>query len=379
MFDVNKKQKSVLIVEPNSEQQELLYKFLSSEYLCFKATFTEFALKQLQEKEISVIISSFDLGNINGIDFLSFVKNFSPNSSVIFIGNGVTNSNIIESFRAGAFDFIQTPFELEQIEKSVLKGFENYETRRLHFDSQKDLEEEVSKRTFELNRHLENIEDSYRMTIKALIQALEARDLEARGHSERVVTFSLRLAYEIGLKKEEIRDLELGALLHDIGKISVPDMILRKPAKLNNSEWEKMKLHPTHGYKILQNIPFLEGAKKIILQHHECWDGKGYPQGLRGENIDIGARIFAVADAFDAMSSDKIYRKGRSYKECLKELEEYSGTQFDPMIVEAFKNVPKEDWEILRERSLKNKQEMFSFQEIVEKLIHSQKHLEMVH
>jgi HD-GYP domain-containing protein (c-di-GMP phosphodiesterase class II) len=238
----------------------------------------------------------------------------------------------------------------------------------------------VAERTVEVDNALEEIENSYRMTLKALVQALETRDFETHGHSERVVTFSLRLGHEIGLEKDVMRDLELGALLHDIGKIGVPDAVLRKPAKLDEEEWAKMRLHPQHGQMILRNIPFLEGAARIVAQHHEQWDGTGYPTGLRGEAIDIGARIFAVVDAFDAMVSDRVYRKGRPYEAALEELERCAGQQFDPMIVEAFKRIPPEDWEILRERSLVEKQEVMSFQTIVSELVYSNRHhLELVH
>ena len=193
------------------------------------------------------------------------------------------------------------------------------------------------------------------------------------------MTFSLRLGYELNLDKETLRDLELGALLHDIGKIGVPDAVLRKPAKLNEDEWNKMKLHPIHGQKILRNIPFLEGAARIVAQHHEKWDGTGYPVGLRGEDVDIGARIFSVVDAFDAMVSDRVYRKGCSYEDALAELERCSGTQFDPLVVEAFKNVPAEDWIILRERSVREKQELSSFQAIVAELVYARQPMELVH
>ena len=203
--------------------------------------------------------------------------------------------------------------------------------------------------------------------------------MKRTGIRRRVVTFSLRLAFELGLEKNALRDLELGSLLHDIGKIGVPDAILRKPAKLTDDEWNKMKLHPLHGQKILRNIGFLEGAARIVAQHHEKWDGSGYPNGLRGEDIDIGARIFAVVDAFDAMISDRVYRKGCSYEAALEELERCAGTQFDPLVVEAFKHIRKEDWEILRERSLKDKQEISSLQAVVSELVYSRQPLDLVH
>jgi putative nucleotidyltransferase with HDIG domain len=260
-----------------------------------------------------------------------------------------------------------------------MKAFEQYELKCLKDRYQFHLEELVAQRNTEVDEAFEEIENSYRITLKALVQALETRDFETHGHSERVVTFSLRLAHELGLDKDALRNLELGALLHDIGKIGVPDAILRKPAALNEDEWNKMKLHPQHGQKILRNIAFLEKAARLVAQHHEKWDGSGYPYGLRGEDIEIGARIFAVVDAFDAMISDRVYRRGRPYRDALEELERCAGTQFDPLIVEAFKNIPQEDWEVLRERSLTDKQEVYSFQTVVAELVHSRQQFEMVH
>ncbi len=162
---------------------------------------------------------------------------------------------------------------------------------------------------------------------------------------------------ELGLDREQQRSLEFGSLLHDIGKIGVPDAILRKPAKLTDEEWVRMREHPQHGQAILREIEFLRGAARVVGQHHEKWDGSGYPLGLRGEEIDMNARIFAVADAFDAMISDRVYRAGRPYEEAAEELEKFAGRQFDPTVVAAFHRVPREDWDELRRRSLLKKQE----------------------
>jgi HD-GYP domain-containing protein (c-di-GMP phosphodiesterase class II) len=310
---------------------------------------------------------------------MPYLQELSPRTIPVFISDADAAGNTVRAFRAGAFEVIQKPFELKKADIIIEKAFGKYELRCLKDRYQYHLEELVAERTVELDKALEEVENSYRSTLKALVQALETRDFETHGHSERVVTFSLRLGYELGLEKEALRDLELGALLHDIGKIGVPDAVLRKPAKLNDDEWAKMKLHPQHGQKILRNIPFLEGAARIVAQHHERWDGEGYPFGLRGEDIDIGARIFAVVDAFDAMVSDRVYRKGCSYDDALAELERHAGTQFDPLVVEAFKAIPKEDWEILRQRSLMEKQELASFQTVVAELVYSRQQYEMVH
>ena len=219
------------------------------------------------------------------------------------------------------------------------------------------LEELVKQRTAELNVALDSLEGAYRSTLKALAAALETRDAETHGHSERVVSFSLRLGLEYGLAEEQLKELEFGALLHDIGKIGVPDAILRKPATLTDEEWIKMREHPFHGQQILRSIEFLEGAGYVVGQHHEKWDGTGYPLGLRGEEIDIKARIFSVADAFDAITSDRVYRAGQSYEAAARELEKFSDKQFDPKVVEAFHRVEREEWDELRRRSMLKVQE----------------------
>lgn len=379
MFEVQESEKSLLIIDQDSAKLSLLINYFSAKYVCEGTDSIDTALNKIKQREYSVILTAFALPSINGTDLIPLLQKQSPRSVFIFISEHEAVGNTVRAFRAGAFEVIQKPFNLKKIESAVEKAFGKYEVKYLKDRYQYHLEELVSERTAELDKALEEIENSYRITLKALVQALETRDFETHGHSERVVTFSLRLGHELGLEKEVLRDLELGALLHDIGKIGVPDAILRKPAKLNDEEWAKMKLHPLHGQNILRNIKFLEGAARVVSQHHEKWDGTGYPYGLRGEDIDINARIFAVVDAFDAMISDRVYRRGCSYQDAVAELERCSGTQFDPIIVEAFKQIPKEDWEILRERSLMEKQDSFSFQGVVSDLVYPKMQVEMVH
>ena len=256
------------------------------------------------------------------------------------------------ALRLGAFDYLMKPFDLRQAEAAVSRAFDHHELIAAKRRYETQLEELVAQRTAELDEALGSLENAYRSTLKALTAALETRDAETHGHSERVVTFSLRLGREYGLTNSEMKALEFGSLLHDIGKIGVPDAILRKPAKLTDEEWIRMREHPMHGQQILRGIKFLEGAARVVAQHHEKWDGSGYPLGLKTEDIDICARIFSVADAFDAITSDRVYRQGRSYDAAAAELNEWSGRQFDPKVVEAFHRVPPEDWEDLRRQSL---------------------------
>jgi response regulator RpfG family c-di-GMP phosphodiesterase len=379
MFELIETEKKLLLVDENSETAELLSRILRSKYNCDRVETGESALWKLKQKEYSVVLCNAALLKSESLQIIPQMQMIAPHSAIVLLGEKISAEDTVKIFRAGAFDYLFKPLEFEQVETAIIRATEHYEAKCLKDRYQFHLENLAAERATEIDKALEEVESSYRITLKALVQALETRDFETHGHSERVVTFSLRLGYELGLEKEALRDLELGALLHDIGKIGVPDAILRKPARLNEEEWTKMKLHPLHGQKILRSIKFLEGAARVVGQHHERWDGEGYPFGLRGEDIDIGARIFAVVDAFDAMISDRVYRKGRPFHEALEELERCSGTQFDPLVVEAFKAIPKEDWEILRKRSLMEKQEISSFQSVVAELVYSRQQFEMVH
>ncbi|MEA2662471.1 MAG: hypothetical protein QOH08_2043 [Chloroflexota bacterium] len=179
-------------------------------------------------------------------------------------------------------------------------------------------------------------ERTYDATLAALSSALDVRDTETEGHARRVVRYMELIAEGLRVPVEQHATLRRGALLHDIGKIGVPDHILRKPGPLTDNEWYTMRTHPDLGAKIIANVPFLQEVAVIIRAHHERWDGNGYPEGLAGERIPLGARIFAVADSFDAMTSDRPYRRGRQLDEALAEIERCSGTQFDPAVVRAF-------------------------------------------
>ena len=187
---------------------------------------------------------------------------------------------------------------------------------------------------------LAETERTYDATLAALSSALDVRDTETEGHARRVVRYMELIAEGLNVPAGQHATLRRGALLHDIGKIGVPDHILRKPGPLTENEWSTMKTHPDLGAKIIANVPFLEEVAVIIRAHHERWDGAGYPEGLTAEHIPLGARIFAVADSFDAMTSDRPYRRGRQLDEALEEIRRCAGTQFDPAVVRAFLAVP---------------------------------------
>lgn len=358
----------ILIVDDEREITEILADLLSEDYECLKAGSAEQALDCLRDHEFQLVISDITMPGMSGLEMIPHVKQLNNDTVVVMISGMQTVESAIGALRLGAFDYLMKPFDLRQVEAVVKRALEYHELVVAKRRYENHLEELVEQRTIELDRALNSLEAAYRSTLKALTSALETRDSETHGHSERVVSYSLRLGREYGLNSEQMKSLEFGSLLHDIGKIGVPDAILRKPAKLTDEEWERMREHPLHGQQILRGIEFLQGAARVVAQHHEKWDGSGYPIGLSGEDIDVCARIFAVADAFDAITSDRVYRRGKTYEAAAQELDDWTGRQFDPKVVEAFHRVPKEDWEELHRRSLLPKPDQFDVRELVQKI-----------
>ena len=315
----------LLIVDDEAEVRGVLHDLLSGPYQCGQAASAEDAIAELRKNDYQLVISDITMSGMSGLEMIPHVKVVSPDTVIVMISGMQTIESAINALRLGAFDYLMKPFDLRQAEAAVSRALDHHELIAAKRRYENHLEELVTQRTAELDDALNSLENAYRSTLRALTSALETRDAETHGHSERVVTFSLRLGREYGLNSKEMKALEFGSLLHDIGKIGVPDAILRKPAKLTDEEWIKMREHPLHGQQILRGIKFLEGAARVVAQHHEKWDGSGYPLGLKSEEIDICARIFSVADAFDAITSDRVYRKGRPYQAASEELNEWIG------------------------------------------------------
>lgn len=363
---------SILIVDDEPEITAILSDLFYGKYDCTTAGSAEEALDRLAGGNYELIVSDITMPGMSGLDMIPHVRSTSPNTVVVMISGMQTVESAIEALRLGAFDYVMKPFDLRQVEAVVTRALEHQNLIVAKQRYEDHLEELVEQRTAELDQALNSLEDAYRSTLKALTAALETRDLETHGHSERVVSYSMRLGREYGLDNERLKSLEFGSLLHDIGKIGVPDLILRKPAKLTSEEWVLMREHPVHGQQILRGIKFLEGAARVVAQHHEKWDGSGYPLGLSADDIDICARIFSVADAFDAITSDRVYRKGKPYEAAAQELDEWAGKQFDPKVVEAFHRVPQEDWQELHDQSLMKKEEALEVRRMVEMVLESQ-------
>jgi putative two-component system response regulator len=266
----------ILIVDDEVEITEILADLLSEEYACLRAASAEEALAHLHESEFQLVISDITMPGMSGLDMIPHIKALSPDTVVVMISGMQTVESAIGALRLGAFDYLMKPFDLRQVEAVVKRALEHHDLVVAKQRYENHLEELVEQRTVELDKALNSLEGAYRSTLKALTAALETRDSETHGHSERVVTYSLRLGREYGLSSEAMKALEFGSLLHDIGKIGVPDSILRKPAKLTEEEWVRMREHPLHGQQILRGIEFLEGAARVVAQHHEKWDGTGY-------------------------------------------------------------------------------------------------------
>jgi putative two-component system response regulator len=337
----------LLIADDEPEIREVLRELLSEDYECAIVSSAEDALALLSVEQFELVLSDIAMAGMSGLEMVPYALARAPETVIVMMSGTQTIESAIQALRVGAFDYLTKPFDLRQLSVIVRRALEHQRLIAEHRRYKSYLEEQVSERTAQLARALDSLEGAYRSTLKALAAALETRDHETHGHSERVISYSLRLGQELGLEREQLRSLEFGSLLHDIGKIGVPDSILRKPAGLTEAEWTKMRQHPLLGQQILCGIEFLEGAARVVAQHHEKWDGSGYPLGLAGEEIDLNARIFAVADAFDAITSNRVYRHGRTYELAASELDRHAGTQFDPRVVEAFHKVPREEWERL--------------------------------
>jgi len=299
-------------------------------------------------EEFELMLSDLMMADLDGIGLLERTKEGYPDMPVIMVTAVHDISVALAAIRNGAYDYLLKPFEREQLLATVRRALEN---RRLKMENRKyqtELESLVDARTQQLRQAMADLERSYGMTLEALGGALDLKDAETEGHSRRVTVFTIAIARAMGLPKDQIDVIARGAFLHDIGKMAIPDAILRKPGKLDAEEIAIMREHCYHGYQILKKIPFLTEAAEIVYTHQECFDGNGYPRRLKGEEIPLGSRIFAVADTLDAITSDRPYRAAQSLTAAREEIERFSGRQFDPDVVKMFMSMPENIWSDLR-------------------------------
>jgi response regulator RpfG family c-di-GMP phosphodiesterase len=307
------------------------------------------ALTALQVIRPDVIISDQSMPGLDGVSFLKQARARVPGAVRILCTAAEEFSVALRAVNAGeVFRIVRKPWEPHELLSSVREAVAAVRLQR----ENERLTTEVQRQNEQLrtmNQHLEEIVlQRSQALLEGLIAALDYRDAETQWHSRRVSLYARRLAQQLGIAEPELSVIEHGALLHDVGKIGVRDHVLLKPGPLSADEWIEMQRHAELGWALLQRVEHLRPSSILVLQHQERWDGSGYPAGLRHEEIMLGARVFHVVDAMDAMTSARPYRKGRSLAEARAEIARCSDTQFDPRVVQAFLEIPDEEWERIR-------------------------------
>lgn len=336
----------ILIVDDEEMIRDLLSSALVQEdYCCFQAANVDAAFAIMAENTVDLVISDIMMPGRSGVDLLRDLKRVDPDIAVLMI-TGLSDTNTaMECIHLGADDYITKPFGIGRV---ILTVRNLIERRRLAIEKknyQASLEFKVMEQTEQLRRTMNELHEAYDSTLTALVKALDAREKEVGSHSERVMNFSILMAGKLGITGTHLEQLAKGALLHDIGKIGISDNILLKPGKLDDEEWVDMRRHPQIGFDFMSEIRFLKGPAEFILAHHERFDGTGYPNRLKGDQIPIGARIFGLVDTLDAMTSDRPYRKALPFDAVISEVKKFRGTQFDPEIADLFLSIQRSQWE----------------------------------
>ncbi len=341
---------SILVVDDEEAIREVVSTMLEAQgFRCSSVSNGRAAQEHVKKSPPDLVLSDMIMPEMDGIKLLDWLREFDPDVPVIMVTAVHDISTALEAIRRGAYDYILKPFEKDQLFLGVRRALQHRTLVIENRSYQRNLEQLVDERTSQLTGAIIQLEQSYDDTLEALGSALDLRDAETEGHCQRVTAFTIAIARAMNVPLEYLPILARAAFLHDIGKMAIPDSILRKPGPLDAAEREVMKTHCEIGYNMLTRIPFLRDAAEIVLAHQEFYDGTGYPRGLKGEEIPLGARIFAVADSVDAMVSDRPYRRALPIAHARGEVQRCSGTQFDPKVVEVFMAVPEQHWLDLRQ------------------------------
>lgn len=287
----------------------------------------------------NVLLTDLEMPEMNGLELVQKIRTLDENIETIIMTGYSSTENALSSLKERVYDFIEKPFDTKNLINAVQKAGEQSVLRRELDAYHNQLEEMLDQKTKELSSALSKTAALYEQTLSTILEMLNVHEKDSANHSKRVAEFTVILAEHRDIKdKSMLNDFKVGALLHDIGKIGIPVSILQKPEALSPEELDIMRTHPEIGFKILSKLPDMYIAAEIAYAHHECFDGSGYPRGLSGKKIPLGARIFALADTFDAMRFDRSYRKKCALDEIVAEVNKYSGTQFEPELVEVFNN-----------------------------------------
>ena len=331
----NEPKHRILVVDDEECLRRLVSRQLALDgYECTTAASGEEAWDFLQRAEYSLVVLDITMPGMSGLELLEKVRQVRPDTAVIMVTGVDDRPTAIRALQLGAYGYIVKPFEANELAINIVNALER---RRLVMASQRherELEQKVSERTAEVRAAQEEI------TLR-LLSATEYRDEETGAHVKRIGLYAWQIAQQLGWRGRKLEDIRLAAPMHDIGKVVVPDGILRKPGKLTAEEFEIVKRHTVVGVKILAgaNSPLLRMAEEIAMSHHEKWDGSGYPEGLAGEAIPLNARIVAVADVYDAMTHDRVYRPAIPEAQTLELMREERGKHFDPAVFDAFMEV----------------------------------------
>jgi putative nucleotidyltransferase with HDIG domain len=335
----------VLIVDDEPAACKLLALLLSeANFECKTALSGAEALRLLEKDNRDAIVCDLNMPGMTGMELLAEVRRRSPHIAFL-VATGLDDVRAgIQAMKSGADDYLVKPLQEELVIASLNRALQKkrleqeVEGYRLH------LEEMVAERTKQIVAALKLVERSYEDTLEALGAAIDLRDAATEGHSRRVCRFALEIAKAMGLSEAHHKTIAMGAYLHDIGKLALPDGILLKPGPLTVEERVFMQQHVQTGYDLVKQIPFLADASELVRTHHERYDGSGYLRGLKGEQIPIGARIFAVADTLDAITSDRPYRSALPFEVGFRVIHTESGRLYDPQVTAAFFSLPKETW-----------------------------------
>ncbi len=341
---------NILVVDDEEAIREVVSTMLESKgYRCTAVSNGRAAQDQVKRVTPDLVLSDMIMPEMDGIKLLDWIRHYDPEVPVIMVTAIHDISTALEAIRRGAYDYILKPFEKDQLFLGVGRALQHRRLVAENRNYQRNLEQQVEERTAQLSGALAQLEQSYDDTLEALGSALDLKDAETEGHCQRVTAFTISIAKALPVPNPYLPVLARAAFLHDIGKMAIPDSILRKPGPLDDEEKQVMRRHCQIGYDMLIRIPFLRDAAEIVLAHQEFFNGTGYPRGLKEEQIPLGARIFTVADSLDAMISDRPYRRALPMTHAREEIRRCAGTQFDPKVVEVFMSIPDQHWIELRQ------------------------------
>ena len=340
----------VLVVDEHLQSRSAIEGMLKKgEYSTVLSSGRDEAIGHLeQDPPYDLVLSDLTMAGLDGRGLIERMRVVQPDTPLVLLTASHEESAALAAVRQGVYDYVLRPIEKDHLLVTVRRALEYRRLLQQNAMYRQDLEEMVSARTGMLHQAIADLERSYDITLEALGDALDLKDAETEGHSKRVTAFTIALARGAGIPAHQIPIVARGAFLHDIGKMAIPDAILLKPSKLQADEKLVMREHCARGYQMLRKIPFLQEAAEIVYAHQEHYDGSGYPRGLKGDEIPLGARIFAVADTLDAITSDRPYRKATSFAAARLEIKRCAGTQFDPQVVDVYLSLPDQLWEDLR-------------------------------